>query len=96
MAYLKFKHKCKICHSDWVVVKGREFPICVKCHMKQIFSEEITDKKYKFLNIPRETYEQSRFLRSIRQSFLMYKELSKKQIAAFKKTVKDIKAGKDI
>jgi len=96
MVYPKFKHKCKLCKKDWVVVKGREFPICVKCHMRQIFSEEVTDKKYKFLNIPKELYEKSRFLRNIRQAYLMYKELTKKQISAFKKTVIDVKKQKDI
>jgi len=62
--------------------------------MKQIFSQEVTAKKYDFLNIPKKTYEKSRFLRNIRQSYLMYKSLSKKQIDAFKKTVEDIKKGK--
>lgn len=91
MAYLKFKHKCKICHKEWVVINRREFPICLKCHIRQIFSEEVTDKKFKFLNIPKELYEKSRFLRNIRQAYLMYKELSEKQVKAFKKTVSEIK-----
>ena len=94
MAYLKFKQKCKICHEDWVVVRHREFPICIKCHMKQIFAEEVKAKKYLFLNLTKKTYEKSRFLRNIRQSYLMYKSLSKKQIDAFKKTVDDLKKGK--
>jgi len=94
MAFPKFKQKCKICHNEWVVVNRREFPICVKCHMRQIFSEEIEDKKFKFLKLDKKVYEKSRFLRSIRQNYLMYKELTKKQIDAFKKTVKDLKAGK--
>ncbi len=95
MAYPKFKQKCKICKGEWVVVNRREFPICVKCHMKQVFSEEVTEKKYDFLNISKRMYEKSRFLRSIRQNYLMYKNLTKKQIDAFKKTVKDLKAGKN-
>jgi hypothetical protein len=87
----KFKKKCGICKKDWVVVTSRDFPICVSCHMKQVFSEEVTNKKFNFLNIDRSLYEKSRFLRSIRQSYLMYKDLSAKQISAFKKTVKDLK-----
>jgi len=62
--------------------------------MKQIFSEEIKSKKFDFLNLSKKTFEKSRFLRNIRQSYLMYKSLSKKQIDAFKKTVDDIKKGK--
>jgi len=64
--------------------------------MRQVFSEKVTEKKYAFLNLPKELYEKSRFLRNIRQSYLMYKELTKKQIDAFKKTVKELKEGKDI
>ena len=63
--------------------------------MKQIFSQEVTAKKFDFLNLPKKTYEKSRFLRNIRQNYLMYKSLSKKQIDAFKKTVDDIKKGKN-
>lgn len=92
MARLKFKKKCNVCKENWVLVRHREYTICTPCHMKQIFSEEITDKKYKFLNISKELYEQSRFLRNIRQSYIRYKELTEKQIDAFKKTVKDVKA----
>lgn len=90
----KFKQKCKICHQEWVVVHYREFPICVKCHLRQIFSEEVTEKKYGFLNISKELYEKSRFLRNIRQAYLMYKNLTEKQVKAFKKTVKEMKGGK--
>ena len=41
--------------------------------MKQIFSQEVTAKKFDFLNLPKKTYEKSRFLRNIRQNYLMYK-----------------------
>ena len=63
--------------------------------MKQIFSEEIDNKKYDFLNISKKLYEQSRFLRNIRQAYLMYKNLTVKQISAFKDTVKKVKEGKE-
>ncbi len=91
MAKLQFKQKCKICNDYWVLIKYREYPICVKCQMKQVISEEITDKKYKFLDIEEQLYNKSRFLRNIRVSYNRYKELSEKQIEAFKKTVKDLK-----
>ncbi len=93
MARLKFKKKCNICKKVWVVVRSREYTICVPCHMKQIFSQEVTDKKFDFLNIDRELYEESRFLRNIRQSYLMYNELSEKQVEAFKKVAEDVKNG---
>lgn len=59
--------------------------------MKQVFAEDITDKKYNFLNLDKELYEKSSFLRDIRRSYLFHKDLSKAQIDAFKKTVKEIK-----
>ena len=91
MARLQFKEKCRVCKANWVLKTRRQYPICVKCHMKQIFSEEVTDKKFKFLNCDKSLYEKSRFLRNIRQSYLMYKELSESQIETFKKAVKDLK-----
>ncbi len=93
MARLKFKEKCRICKTNWVVKTRRDYPICVDCHMKQIFKQEVTDKKYQFLNIDKEIYEQSRFLRNIKQAYLMYEELTEKQIEAFKETAKKIKDG---
>ncbi|PIN75806.1 hypothetical protein COV17_03615 [Candidatus Woesearchaeota archaeon CG10_big_fil_rev_8_21_14_0_10_36_11] len=95
MPRLKFKKKCNICKDEWVLVHPREYTICTKCHMKQIFSEEIDNKKYDFLNISKKLYEQSRFLRNIRQAYLMYKNLTVKQISAFKDTVKKVKEGKE-
>jgi len=94
MPYPKFKQKCKICKKEWVIINRREFPICIKCHMRQIFSEEITSKKYQFLNISKKLYEKSRFLRNIRQAYLMYNSLTKKQIQAFKKTIQELKKPK--
>lgn len=91
MAYPKFKQKCKVCKKEWVVVNYREYPICIPCHIRQIFSEEIKEKKYKFLDLPKEIYKKSRFLRNIRQNYLMYGSLTEKQITAFKKTAKDVK-----
>ena len=90
----RFKEKCKICKEKWVLVYPREYTICLECQMKQIFSEEVTEKEYEFLNQPKELFEKSKFLRNIRRSYLMYKDLTDKQIEAFKKAVKDIKAGK--
>ena len=74
MARLKFKKKCSFCKDVWVLIQSREYPICVDCHLKKIFSEEVTEKKYNFLNADKKVYAKSRFLRNIRQAYLMYKE----------------------
>jgi hypothetical protein len=96
MAGPKFKQKCAMCKENWVVMfSRRQFPICVKCHMKKI-EKEVTDPKYKkILDIPKELYEQSVFLRNIKDAYLRFENLSEKQVEAFKKTVKDIKEGKN-
>ncbi len=59
--------------------------------MKKIFSQEVTEEKFQFLNIDRSLYEKSRFLRNIRQAYLMYEDLTERQIEAFKETVEKLK-----
>jgi len=92
MPKLLFKKKCRICNDKWVLDQPKQFTICTECHMKQIFSEEVTDKKYAFLNISHDLYQKSRFLRNIRQSYVRFHELSEKQVSAFKETVKSLKS----
>ncbi len=95
MPRLQFKHKCKVCRDKWVLVAGREYPVCVDCHMKQALSSPVKEEKYNFLNIDEEIYRQSRFLREIRRSYSNYKELTEKQISAFNETVKKVEAGEE-
>tara|TARA_Y100000310_G_C20629744_1_gene787973 strand:+ start:1258 stop:1563 length:306 start_codon:yes stop_codon:yes gene_type:complete len=92
MAKPKYKQRCAICKDNMVVMySGRQFPICVECHMKRI-DKPIKSAKYKkLLNIPKSLYERSSFLRNIKESYLRFDSLSEKQIEAFKKTVKDLK-----
>jgi len=62
--------------------------------MKQI-DQPVTNKKYKkLLDIPKELYEKSVFLRNIKHAYIRFESLTEKQIAAFKKTVKELKEGK--
>src|SRR3989338_551692 len=90
----KYKQRCALCKKNMVLMySARQFPICVDCHMKRI-SEQIKDKKYDFLNIPEELYRESSFLRNIKESFLRFGTLSKKQTEVFKKVVNDLKKGK--
>ena len=95
MARPQFKKKCNVCKDVWVLAKHREYTICVECHLKQIFSEKITDKEYQFLDVDRATYTKSRFLRNIRHAYITYGSLTEKQIEAFKEAVKNVKAGKE-
>jgi hypothetical protein len=95
MAKPKYKQRCAMCKDNMVIMYShRQFPICVECHMKQI-DKPITDAKMKkFFAIPKKLYEESNFLRSIKQAYLRFDNLTEKQVEAFKKTVKDLKAGK--
>jgi hypothetical protein len=96
MARARFKQKCAMCKENWVeMFSTRQFPICVKCHMKQIDKEIKDPKMKKLLGIPNKLYEKSSFLRNIKQSYLRFENLSEKQIEAFKKTVKELKEAKE-
>ena len=92
MAKPKFKQKCAICKQNMVIMYSyRQFPICVECHMKRI-DKPVKDPKYKkLLDIPRELYEKSAFLRNIKEAYLRFDNLTEKQVEAFKKTVKELK-----
>lgn len=88
----KFKQRCAICKQNMVIMyKSSQFPICTVCHMKRI-QAEITDPQFKELfNIPQVLYEQSQFLRNIKESYIRFNSLTEKQIEAFKKAVADLK-----
>jgi len=59
--------------------------------MKQI-NQPIEDPKMKKLfDIPQEYYEQSQFLRNIKQSYIRFGSLTEKQIEFFHKAVEDMK-----
>jgi len=92
---VKYKELCKVCKKKWIMAVPRKYTICLDCQMRQIFSEEITDKKYLFLNLPREIFEKNPFLRDVRRSYLFYKDLTPPQVKAFKKTVKEMKKSKN-
>ncbi len=49
----------------------------------------------KMFDIPKSLYEQSSFLRNIKESYLRFDSLTEKQIEAFKKTVKELEEGKN-
>ena len=93
----KFKQRCAICKKNMVIMYSlRQFPICVKCHMKRIDKPIKSLKFKKLFDIPRKLYEQSLFLRNIKESYLRFDNLSEKQINAFKKVVNDLKTVKTL
>jgi len=74
-----------------VIYSFRQFPICTECQMKRI-DKPIKDPKYKkLLDIPQKLYEESQFLRNIKEAYLRFDNLTANQVAAFKKVVKELK-----
>ena len=91
----RFKQRCALCKKNMVVMySGKQFPICVECHMRKI-NVPIEDPKYKkILDIPQDLYEKSLFLRNIKESFTRFGSLTENQINAFLKAVEDVKKPK--
>ena len=57
--------------------------------------KQIDDPVFKDLfDIPKELYEQSSFLRSIKDNYLRFSSLSDKQVETFKKVVDDLTTGR--
>ena len=89
---IEFKQKCVSCKENYVIITYKQrYPVCYDCQKKEL-EGEIKDKKMKKLfNIPEELYKQNAFLRDIKISYLKYKDLSEKQIEAFKNVVEKLK-----
>lgn len=89
---VKYKQRCFKCKKNFVLVTYRDkFPVCYECHKEELSKKITNPKMKKFFDIPEEFYKENSFLRNIKIAYLRYKELSEKQIAAFKKTVKKMK-----
>ena len=65
--------------------------MCWDCQKKELNGEIKDPKMKKMFNIPQEFYKENSFLRDIKVKFLRYGQLSEKQLAAFKKVVKEMK-----
>jgi hypothetical protein len=75
-----------------VIVTGRDrFPICFECQRKELEFEIKDPAMKKMFDIPDEFYKENSFLRSIKLNYKRFENLTEKQIAAFKKTVAEMK-----
>ena|SRR3989344_3726888 len=95
MSRVRFQQKCALCKKNMVqMFSSRQFPVCTPCQMKQL-DEPITEPEYQALfNIPKELYEQSSFLRSIKENYIRFGSLTDKQKEVFKRVAKEMKEGK--
>jgi hypothetical protein len=90
----QYKQKCAQCKKQWVLMRtGRSrFAVCVDCEMKEVV-QPVEEKEFVSLfDIPLDWYRENHFLRSVRYQYGRFGALSDKQIEAFKKTVKEMKA----
>ncbi|MBU2589827.1 MAG: hypothetical protein KKA65_04240 [Nanoarchaeota archaeon] len=89
---IKYKELCRRCKKNYVAVTGKQrYPICYECHKSELEGEIKDPKMKKMFDIPEEFYEKNLFLRDIKIKYLEYRNLSEKQVEAFKKTVKKMK-----
>lgn len=88
----KYKQLCSRCKKNYIPASWRDkYVQCYECQ-KQELLKEIVDKEFKKLfEIPEEFYKENSFLRNIKLSYIRYKNLTEKQISAFKETVKKMK-----
>ena len=90
-----YKQKCSNCRKNFVIITFRQrYPLCYECQKKELEGKIKDPKMKKLFNIPEEFYRNNAFLRDIKINYLRYKNLSEKQIEAFKKTVEKIKEEK--
>ena len=89
---VRYKEKCRRCRKNYVIVNaGNRFPICYECGKGELQGEIKDPKMKKMFDIPEEFYKVNTFLRNIKSNYLKFESLSEKQIAAFKKTIKEMK-----
>ena len=86
----KYKQRCVRCRKNYVVISGRQFPLCYNCQKGELSGEIKNAKMKKLFDIPEKLYEQNTFLRDIKIKYLRFGALSEKQIETFKKVAKEL------
>jgi len=89
---VKYQQKCMKCKKNYVLVSSRQrFAVCYECQKKELKGKIKDPKMKKMFDIPEEFYKKNSFLRDIKIKYLQFRELTEKQIEAFKKTVERMK-----
>lgn len=92
---VKYKQLCSKCKKNYVVVTYRQnYPLCYDCQKEDLNKSIRNPEMKKLFNIPEEYYKNNSFLRNIKLNYIKFKNLSEKQIEAFKKVVKKMKVKK--
>ena len=89
----KFKYLCVKCKNNFVeMASRRQIPVCYECQKLELSKEIKEPNMKKMFDIPEAYYKKNQFLRTIKISYLRYKDLSDRQISAFKEVVESLKA----
>lgn len=89
---VEYKQRCYACKKNYVTVKRRQpYVMCWDCQKKQLSGKIDDPEMKKMFDIPEKFYKKSSFLRDIKVKYLRYGNLTERQIAAFKKAVKEMK-----
>jgi hypothetical protein len=92
---VKFKQKCFKCKTNYVLISSRQrYSICYDCQKIEMKGNIKDPKMKKMFDIPEEFYRKNSFLRDIKIKYIKWKELTEKQVTAFKKVVKELKEEK--
>jgi hypothetical protein len=89
---MNYKIKCIRCKKNYqLVVKPTRYVTCYECQKSELVGEITDVEMKKMFDIPEQFYKDNMFLRDIKIKYLMYKNLSEKQVAAFIKAVEKMK-----
>jgi hypothetical protein len=92
---VQYKQKCEQCKKNYVTISTwprRHGPtVCYECEKKQMIGNITDPAMKKLFNIPEDFYQRNSFLRKIKINYLRYHSLTEPQIAAFNRTVEDLK-----
>ncbi len=92
---IRYKQRCWKCKKNYVLASARQkYVTCYDCQKSEL-NQKVKGKLKKMFDIPEEFYKKNLFLRDIKIKYIKYGELSDKQIAAFKKVVKEMKEEKE-
>ncbi len=88
-----FQKKCCKCRKNYVTVTARQnYVVCYECQKKAMSGEIKDPEMKKMFDIPEEFYKQNTFLCDIKVKYLQYGSLTERQIEAFKRVAKELKA----
>jgi hypothetical protein len=92
---VRYQQQCYRCKKNYVLITFRDrFPVCYDCAKSELNKKIKDPAMKKMFNIPEDFYKENPFLRSIKLNYIRYKDLSEKQIEAFKTTVARMKLTK--